>query len=144
MHPREKQKHGNYEPDAHGTPLLVSVPEAARLLGVGKTFGWEMVRSGNMPSIKLGRRVLVPRAALERLISIENRWRPSRRPTRISTQRTTSGVSLGHRTHATMLLDQEHRADYADTARRGRAPANQSVHRRRRCPYRRCQHGAPA
>ncbi len=71
MHPREKQKHGNYEPDAHGTPLLVSVPEAARLPGVGKTFGWEMVRSGDMPSIKLGRRVLVPRAALERLISIE-------------------------------------------------------------------------
>ena len=57
-------------PDTRDTPLLVSVPEAARLLGVGTTFGWAMVRSGEMPSIKLGRRVLVPRAALERLASI--------------------------------------------------------------------------
>jgi excisionase family DNA binding protein len=49
------------------TPLLVSVPEAARLLGIGTTFGWAMVRSGDMPTVRLGRRVLVPRAALERL-----------------------------------------------------------------------------
>jgi excisionase family DNA binding protein len=49
------------------TPLLVSVPEAARLLGVGTTFGWAMVRSGEIPSVRLGRRVLVPRAALEQL-----------------------------------------------------------------------------
>jgi excisionase family DNA binding protein len=51
------------------TPLLVSVPEAARLLGIGTTFGWAMVRSGDMPTVRLGRRVLVPRAALERLAS---------------------------------------------------------------------------
>jgi excisionase family DNA binding protein len=49
------------------TPLLVSVPEAARLLGVGTTFGWAMVRNGEIPSVRLGRRVLVPRAALEQL-----------------------------------------------------------------------------
>ena len=48
-------------------PLLISVPEAARLLGVGTTFGWTMVRRGEMPTIKLGRRVLVPRMAIERL-----------------------------------------------------------------------------
>jgi excisionase family DNA binding protein len=49
------------------SPLLVSVPEAARLLGVGTTFGWAMVRNGEIPSVRLGRRVLVPRAALEQL-----------------------------------------------------------------------------
>lgn len=48
-------------------PLLLSVPEAARLLGVGATFGWTMVRRGEIPTIKLGRRVLVPRAAIEQL-----------------------------------------------------------------------------
>ena len=67
MHRLEKS--GYSEPDTHETPLLVSVPEAARLLGVGTTFGWAMVRSGELPSVKLGRRVLVPRAALERLAS---------------------------------------------------------------------------
>ena len=48
-------------------PLLISVPEAARLLGVGTTFGWMLVHNGELPSVRLGRRVLIPRAALERL-----------------------------------------------------------------------------
>lgn len=67
MHPLEQS--GSSESTTRDTPLLVSVPEAARLLGVGTTFGWALVRSGEMPSIKLGRRVLVPRAVLERLAS---------------------------------------------------------------------------
>jgi excisionase family DNA binding protein len=67
MHRLEKSGYGASE--TRETPLLVSVPEAARLLGVGTTFGWAMVRSGELPSVKLGRRVLVPRAALERLAS---------------------------------------------------------------------------
>lgn len=49
------------------TPLLVAVPDAARLLGIGATLAWDLVRSGDIPSVKLGRRVLVPRVALERL-----------------------------------------------------------------------------
>lgn len=49
-------------------PLLISVPEAARLLGVGPSLGWTLVHSGELPSVRLGRRVLVPRAALERLV----------------------------------------------------------------------------
>ena len=49
------------------TPLLVSVPEAAHLLGIGLTFGWTMVRSGQLPTVRLGRRILVPRAVIEQL-----------------------------------------------------------------------------
>jgi len=49
------------------TPLLVAVPDAARLLGIGATLAWDLVRTGDIPSVKLGRRVLVPRAALESL-----------------------------------------------------------------------------
>jgi len=49
------------------TPLLVAVSDAARLLGIGTTLAWDLVRSGDIPSIKLGRRVLVPRVALESL-----------------------------------------------------------------------------
>ncbi len=51
-------------------PLLVSVPEAARLLSVGTTFAWEMVHNGELPTVKLGRRVLVPRAAIEEIARI--------------------------------------------------------------------------
>ena len=53
--------------DAPNAPLLVAVPDAARLLGIGTTLAWELVRAGEIPSVKLGRRVLVPRAALEHL-----------------------------------------------------------------------------
>jgi excisionase family DNA binding protein len=52
-------------------PILLSVPEAAHLLGVGTTFCWELVRSGTLPSIRLGRRVLIARSALEQLISAQ-------------------------------------------------------------------------
>jgi len=48
-------------------PLLLSVPQAAHLLGVGLTLCWEMVHGGQLPSVRLGRRVLVPRHAVERL-----------------------------------------------------------------------------
>lgn len=53
--------------DEDQVPLLLSVRQAARLLGVGTTLCWEMIHSGEMPSVRLGRRVLVPRAAIERL-----------------------------------------------------------------------------
>ena len=51
-------------------PLLVAVPDAARLLGIGTTLAWDLVRRGDIPSVKLGRRVLVPRVALEHLVRI--------------------------------------------------------------------------
>jgi len=59
------------------TPLLLPVPEAARLLGVGATFAWELVHNGQLPSVRLGRRVLVPRAALEQLASSANWPQPA-------------------------------------------------------------------
>jgi len=48
------------------------VPEAARLLGVSRGVGYEAARSGDLPTIRLGRRLLVPRAALDRMLGIEN------------------------------------------------------------------------
>ncbi len=40
------------------------------LLGIGPTFAWELVRAGSIPSVKLGRRALVPSTALEHLASV--------------------------------------------------------------------------
>lgn len=53
-------------------PLTCSVPEAALLLGVSRGVGYEAARSGDLPTIRLGRRLLVPRAALDRMLGIEN------------------------------------------------------------------------
>jgi excisionase family DNA binding protein len=64
---RTLSPHADQPPDEADLPLLLSVPQAARLLGVGTTFGWTMVNKGEIPSVRLGRRVLVPRAAIERI-----------------------------------------------------------------------------
>jgi len=58
--------HGESDPDKQS--LLVSVERAARLLGLGRTFTWELVRDGRLETVRFGRRVLVPRAALSRMI----------------------------------------------------------------------------
>ena len=49
--------------------LTVSVPEAARLLGVSRMTAYSAIREGVIPSLRIGRRVLVPRAALDRLLA---------------------------------------------------------------------------
>jgi excisionase family DNA binding protein len=46
-------------------PLLLSVKDCAALLGLGRATVWEMVRSGEMPSIKIRDRRLIRRADLE-------------------------------------------------------------------------------
>jgi excisionase family DNA binding protein len=48
--------------------LTLTVEEAAALLGISRAFAYEAVRRGEIPSIRIGRRVLVPKAALERLV----------------------------------------------------------------------------
>ena len=47
----------------------LSVPEAAAVLGIGDTLAWQLVQTGELRSVKLGRRRLVPRAALDDLLT---------------------------------------------------------------------------
>ena len=44
---------------------LLTVPEAADYLGIGKTLAWQLVQQGVLPSVRLGRLVRVPRARLD-------------------------------------------------------------------------------
>lgn len=46
-------------------PLLLTVPQAARLLGIGTTLAYELAGQGRLPHIRLGRALRVPRGALE-------------------------------------------------------------------------------
>ena len=50
-----------------GDDSLVLTPvETARLLRIGRATVYEQIRLGTIPSIRMGRRILVPRAALMR------------------------------------------------------------------------------
>lgn len=51
--------------------LTFSVEEAAKWLGVGRSAAYELVRTGALFSIRVGRRVLIPRRALEKLLGEE-------------------------------------------------------------------------
>jgi excisionase family DNA binding protein len=56
-------------PIATKTPAsTMSVTEAAATLGIGRTLAYELARNGELPTIRLGRRLVVPRRALERLL----------------------------------------------------------------------------
>ena len=62
-----------------GERLTVSVPEAGRLLGIGRGLAYELARSGELPVLKLGRRLVVPRAQLLALLSAPRRPRTDER-----------------------------------------------------------------
>ena len=52
-----------------GEPLCISVPAAARMLGVSRNTGYEMARLGQLPTIRCGRRrLVVPKAALLKIL----------------------------------------------------------------------------
>jgi len=46
--------------------LVLTPVETAKLLRIGRATVYEQIRIGTIPSIKMGRRILVPRAALMR------------------------------------------------------------------------------
>jgi excisionase family DNA binding protein len=51
--------------------MLMSVREAAQALGIGRDTAYGLIRDGRLPAVRVGRRVLVPRTALERWIEAE-------------------------------------------------------------------------
>jgi excisionase family DNA binding protein len=50
--------------------LVYTVEEAATLLGISRSFAYEAVQNGQIPSMRIGRRILVPKAALERFLAL--------------------------------------------------------------------------
>lgn len=56
------------EAETADQPLLVTVQEAARLLGIGRTTMFELIGSGGIKSIRLGRRRLISRRSLETFV----------------------------------------------------------------------------
>ena len=51
--------------------LTFSVAEAASMLGVSRSAAYDYIRAGELPAIRMGRRLLVPVVALQRLVGQE-------------------------------------------------------------------------
>lgn len=49
--------------------LTYDVEEAGRLLGLGRGASYEAAKRGEIPTIRIGRRLLVPKAALDRMLA---------------------------------------------------------------------------
>jgi excisionase family DNA binding protein len=53
------------------SPLLLRVPEAARMLGIARSLAYEMARDGRLPAIHIGKAVRIPRRRLEAWIEAQ-------------------------------------------------------------------------
>jgi excisionase family DNA binding protein len=49
--------------------LTVTVTAAAELLGISRSLAYELVASGELPSVRLGRRIVIPVAAIEAVLA---------------------------------------------------------------------------
>ncbi len=73
---------GNHKSDQGAKPKLpparkscgdslcqtVSVEEAGRILGISRGAAYTHARDGSLPTIRLGKRLLVPKAALDKML----------------------------------------------------------------------------
>ena len=50
--------------------LCYTIPEAARLLGFSRNFTYELARSREIPIVRFGKRIRVPKAELDRMLRI--------------------------------------------------------------------------
>ena len=48
--------------------LTITVEEAGRLLGISRALAYEMARTGKLPTLRFGRRMVVPRKAIENML----------------------------------------------------------------------------
>jgi len=58
--------------------LTLTVEQAAAALGISRGLAFEQVRTGALPAVRLGRRLLIPRAALENFLAAQRPARESK------------------------------------------------------------------
>ena len=57
---------------------VLTVEEAGQLLRIGRSAAYEAVRRGQIPSLRIGRSVRVPRHALEEMLTCKNDGAPAK------------------------------------------------------------------
>ena len=53
-------------------PLVMSVPEMAAILGIGRNSAYHLVKTGKIRCIRIGKNIRIPQAALLDFFSIKN------------------------------------------------------------------------
>ena len=61
-------RRGSPRQAAMGSRLCISVTEVAVMLGISRNFAYELVKRKELPVIKFGKRFLIPRVALEKML----------------------------------------------------------------------------
>lgn len=56
--------------------LTLTVEEARKILGLSRGLMYQAIRRGEIPSFRVGRRLLIPRAPLLKLLGEPN-WKPA-------------------------------------------------------------------
>lgn len=61
--------------DVRSLPVVIDLPTAAHVLGIGRTCAYELVRTGQWPTpvIRVGRLIRVPTAALLAAVGVAQR-----------------------------------------------------------------------
>lgn len=54
-------------------PLVLTVEEAARVLRIGRSSAYEAARTGELPTVRIGRILRVPRSAIEEMLRTAGR-----------------------------------------------------------------------
>lgn len=57
--------------DLQNLPATLSVEQAAEVLGISRRSAYRAVERGDLPTLRLGRRLLVPTARLLALLGVE-------------------------------------------------------------------------
>jgi excisionase family DNA binding protein len=83
-------------PQGRPGQLLYSVEEAADLLGIGRTFMFHLLATGEVDSLKIGKRRKIHRDALDGYIE-RLRAAQSRDAHHRGSSSSTTGVRVGHR-----------------------------------------------
>ena len=50
-------------------PLTITVERAGQLLGISRGLAYDLIRRGELPAVRLGRRLVVPVGAVESLLN---------------------------------------------------------------------------
>lgn len=48
--------------------LTLTVEQAGELLGISRSLAYEMARTGGLPAIRFGKRIVVPKRAIETML----------------------------------------------------------------------------
>jgi excisionase family DNA binding protein len=73
--------------EARQLPTVLTVEHAGRLLGLGRSAAYEAVRRGELPTLKFGRRLLVPTGKVLELLGLD--------PAHLAAAPTRSGTRRG-------------------------------------------------